>query len=524
MAFLSQTNAVEQAAVRVERRDGTQLPFHGHDDTSRGAALLAAAAAAATGDTIRLGPGAFALGTAALDLPHGASLCGAGPGVSTVTSTATGRAIVVPGTNSVLADLSVVGVAGAGSAAQHPIGSMTSAGDKAFVGAAFYRVRTSANTHGVLVRHASACSFKAYQCEFECGADAVYLENATAELHDCTLRADAGLANGSPAAGADTRGVAGHTAGAADVTLYGGRITCAAGSATNRCLAAAAAGTTLRAFGVSVSSSGAGAAEFHQTAGAIAAAGCFRPDGAAPVASGAVTYADAPQLLASLKTADGAASGLDADLLRGLAPATANTASTLVQRDGAGGFSAGAVGVASLSAGGTVNVGLFANNSWFTINGQRALAGDALTTVLYPTGSGGDVRFNNFANNAARLVVRDDGNIGVGTITGVTSRLTFAAATNAAGGILFGADTNLYRSATDTLTTDDTLVAGGGLVVGTGALATNATGGFFYADSCAGTPTGTPVSFAGRVPVVVDTTNSKLYAFVGGVWKSVTLT
>src|SRR5687768_3324074 len=93
MAFLSQTNAVEQAAVRVERPDGTQLPYHGHDDASRGAALLSAAAAAAGGDTIRLGPGVFALGAGALDLPHGVSLRGAGPGVSTITSTVTGRAI-----------------------------------------------------------------------------------------------------------------------------------------------------------------------------------------------------------------------------------------------------------------------------------------------------------------------------------------------------------------------------------------------------------------------------------------------
>jgi len=55
------------------------------------------------------------------------------------------------------------------------------------------------------------------------------------------------------------------------------------------------------------------------------------------------------------------------------------------------------------------------------------------------------------------------------------------------------------------------------------ALATNATNGFVYIRTCAGTPTGAPTAFTGHVAMLFDTTNSKLYCY-NGAWKSVTLT
>lgn len=60
-------------------------------------------------------------------------------------------------------------------------------------------------------------------------------------------------------------------------------------------------------------------------------------------------------------------------------------------------------------------------------------------------------------------------------------------------------------------------------VVGKAALATNATDGFLYLPTVAGTPTGTPTSQTGTVPVLIDTTGSKLWARIGGAWVSVTL-
>jgi hypothetical protein len=64
--------------------------------------------------------------------------------------------------------------------------------------------------------------------------------------------------------------------------------------------------------------------------------------------------------------------------------------------------------------------------------------------------------------------------------------------------------------------------ASGNLALGTGALATTATNGFLNIPSMAGTPTGVPTAFTGRVPLVYDTTGHKLWIYDGG-WKGVVL-
>lgn len=50
------------------------------------------------------------------------------------------------------------------------------------------------------------------------------------------------------------------------------------------------------------------------------------------------------------------------------------------------------------------------------------------------------------------------------------------------------------------------------------AVATNATDGFAYIPTCAGTPTGVPTTHTGKCAIVVDTTNHKLY-FYDGSWR-----
>ncbi len=55
-------------------------------------------------------------------------------------------------------------------------------------------------------------------------------------------------------------------------------------------------------------------------------------------------------------------------------------------------------------------------------------------------------------------------------------------------------------------------------ILGQAAIATTATTGFTYIATCAGTPSGTPVTVTGTIPVVFDTTNHKLYIF-DGTWK-----
>jgi len=61
----------------------------------------------------------------------------------------------------------------------------------------------------------------------------------------------------------------------------------------------------------------------------------------------------------------------------------------------------------------------------------------------------------------------------------------------------------------------------GNVSIGSGAISTNATDGFFYIPSCAGVPTGTPTSITGCIPLVVDSTNNKLYFYSGGAWVAV---
>ena len=53
---------------------------------------------------------------------------------------------------------------------------------------------------------------------------------------------------------------------------------------------------------------------------------------------------------------------------------------------------------------------------------------------------------------------------------------------------------------------------------GAPSLATDATDGFLYIPSCAGTPTGTPTGITGMIPIVADSTNNILYIYSGGSW------
>lgn len=70
--------------------------------------------------------------------------------------------------------------------------------------------------------------------------------------------------------------------------------------------------------------------------------------------------------------------------------------------------------------------------------------------------------------------------------------------------------------------TKATLKTTGSFVLNSGALGTTATDGFLYIATCAGAPTGAPTAFTGRVAMVYDTTNNKLYVH-NGAWKSVAL-
>lgn len=58
------------------------------------------------------------------------------------------------------------------------------------------------------------------------------------------------------------------------------------------------------------------------------------------------------------------------------------------------------------------------------------------------------------------------------------------------------------------------------VVIGNAAVATNATDGFLYITSCAGTPTGAPTAQTGRTAMVYDTSANKIW-FYNGSWRGV---
>gem|GEM_PF-4313709 len=114
------------------------------------------------------------------------------------------------------------------------------------------------------------------------------------------------------------------------------------------------------------------------------------------------------------------------------------------------------------------------------------LAAGYTTPTINPgeieTGSGVNLTFSPGGN--VRMTLLPNGNVGIGT-TGPNAKF---------------------------------VVSGGSAVVGTAALATTATDGFLYIPSSAGSPTGTPTTQTGTVPIEYDTTNNRLYAYRGGAW------
>jgi hypothetical protein len=107
--------------------------------------------------------------------------------------------------------------------------------------------------------------------------------------------------------------------------------------------------------------------------------------------------------------------------------------------------------------------------------------------------------------NNPRFVIYGDAN-------GTTLQHTFSSSASAlifANGGSEGAGTERMR-----ITDAGNIVAGA-----SAALATTATDGFLYVPTCAGTPIGTPTAITGMAPIVVNTTNNKLYFYSGGAWR-----
>lgn len=139
-------------------------------------------------------------------------------------------------------------------------------------------------------------------------------------------------------------------------------------------------------------------------------------------------------------------------------------------------------------------------------------------------------------NNTERMRIAQAGNVTVNAPSsgGITLTVNTASGGNAqswfdgtreglinftTNAMQFGATTNHALDLSSNNTVRVRVPAIGGFVVGTAALATTATDGFLYVPTCAGVPTGTPAAQTGTAPIVVNTTNNKLYFYSGGAWR-----
>lgn len=79
--------------------------------------------------------------------------------------------------------------------------------------------------------------------------------------------------------------------------------------------------------------------------------------------------------------------------------------------------------------------------------------------------------------------------------------------------------TSTYNNTISGQSGGDVAIGGQG-ASGGGVILTTATKGFIRIPSCAGAPTGVPAITDGYTALVFDTTDNKLYAYIGGAWKA----
>lgn len=181
-----------------------------------------------------------------------------------------------------------------------------------------------------------------------------------------------------------------------------------------------------------------------------------------------------------------------------------------------------------LSTSGNISSGNNASIA-FNLAATRVIFGGNTTTTI-------NIRTTNGGSNIAAPFIFDNGAASGAVAIAYTSteQLAFVAGNSGAANRVMRAAiqiTNLTNTAGSevgdlafltqsggTAATQKMRISGlGNVVLGNeAALATNATNGFAYIPTCAGTPTGVPTAYTGKVAMVFDTTNSKLYIYNGG--------
>ena len=149
--------------------------------------------------------------------------------------------------------------------------------------------------------------------------------------------------------------------------------------------------------------------------------------------------------------------------------------------------------VMTLDASGSLGIGTASPGSKLEVLGAGRFGGDSSADVLFVRGRTSDnLGFLQFTNNGGGTVYSYIGTSAVNELAFYTNGFNQRMRIDPNGNIVAGASA---------------------------ALATTATNGFLYVPTCAGTPTGTPTAITGMAPIVVDTTNNKLYFYSTGVWR-----
>lgn len=181
----------------------------------------------------------------------------------------------------------------------------------------------------------------------------------------------------------------------------------------------------------------------------------------------------------------------------------------------------GSLVTAVAATSGFIHFGDATGGRWLSVSGASAILGPATTTFrsdnhnVTNLGSASNRWLTTFSSYQDVAGYTEYGGAGNGVFIGRGDLLYAGFPTTAA--VLRSSNfvSLVSNSSVECLRAD----SNGSVRAGQPSLATTATNGFLYIPSCAGTPTGAPTAITGFAPMVVDSTNNKLYVYIGGAWR-----